>query len=314
MTDSETGALPFGALTAALSPFTSDGAPDTGRLLGHIDWLLANGSDGVAVMGTTGEANSLTVDQKLGIFEAVTQHLPAHKLMLGTGCCARPDTLRLTRAALDMGCPHVLMLPTFYYKNQSDDAVYGTFADIIQAVGDDRLRVYLYHFPKMSATPVNLPVVERLIKHYPTVVAGLKDSSGDWDNYTSVVLRNFPGFGAFSGTERHLLNVLKAGGPGCISATANATTPLAGRVKSLWAAGDLDAAETAQQTLTAARLALQEFPAIPALKALTADRTGDNAWLNMLPPFWPLPAETIDAVKDAIREFGLVGGVADAAD
>jgi len=315
MTDTAPADRPFGAFTAALSPMTADGAPDIARLLGHIDWLLANGSDGVAIMGTTGEANSLTVDQRLEIFAAVAPHVPVEKLMLGTGCCARPDTLRLTRAALDLGCPNVLMLPTFYYKNQSDDSVYGTFADIVERVGDPRLRIYMYHFPQMSATPINIPVVERLIRDYPTAIAGLKDSSGDFENYTKVILRNFPGFGAFSGTERYLLADLQAGGPGCISATANTTGPLAGEVMRRWRAGDADGAAEAQETLTAARLALQAFtPAIPVLKALAADRTGDAAWDNMLPPFWPLPEEERAEVKAAMRSFGLAGDIADAAE
>lgn len=314
MTETDTAARPFGAFTAAVSPMTADGAPDIGRLLGHVDWLLANGSDGVAIMGTTGEANSLTVEQRLEIFAAVAPHVPADKLLLGTGCCARPDTLRLTRAALDLGRPNVLMLPTFYYKNQSDDAVYGTFADIVETVGDPRLRVYMYHFPQMSATPINIPVVERLINDYPDVIAGLKDSSGDFENYTSVILRNFPGFGAFSGTERYLLADLEAGGPGCISATANVTTPLAGEVMRHWRAGDKAAAAEAQETLTAARLALQAFPAIPTLKALTADRTGDPAWLNMLPPFWPLAEDKMAEVKATLRPYGLAGTAAEAAE
>ena len=314
MTDTASAARPFGAFTAALSPMTADGAPDIDRLLGHIDWLLANGSDGLAVMGTTGEANSLTLEQRLEIFAAVAPRVPADKLMLGTGCCARPDTLRLTRAALDLGCPNVLMLPTFYYKNQSDDAVYGTFADIVEKVGDARLRVYMYHFPQMSATPITIPVVERLIKDYPDVIAGLKDSSGDFENYTRVILANFPGFAAFSGSERFLFDDLDAGGPGCISATANVTTPLAGEVMRHWRAGDTKAAAEAQETLTAARLALQAFPAVPALKALTADRTGDPAWHNMLPPFWPLSEDKIAEVKAAVSPYGLAGTAAAAAE
>lgn len=314
MTDPDTDARPFGAFTAALSPMTADGTPDIDRLLGHVDWLLANGSDGVAIMGTTGEANSLTVEQRLEIFAAVARHVPAEKLMLGTGCCARPDTVKLTRAALELGCPNVLMLPTFYYKNQSDEAVYGTFADIVETVGDGRLRVYMYHFPQMSATPINIPVVERLIRDYPDVIAGLKDSSGDFENYTSVVLRNFPGFSAFSGTERYLLADLEAGGPGCISATANVTSPLAGEVMRLRREGDTEAATEAQETLTGARLALQAFPAIPTLKALTADRTGDPAWLNMLPPFWPLSEDKVSEIKAALRPYDLVGTAAEAAE
>lgn len=204
-----------GVFAAALTPLTADLAPDSAMLTTHARWLLDNGCHGVAVLGTTGEANSLSLAQRLVIIDTITAEIPADRLLIGTGTCALEDTVALTRAALARGCGNVLMLPTFYYKNQSDDAVYAGFAEVIDRVGDPDLRLYLYHFPQMSGTPIAAAVVARLIEAYPGIVVGLKDSSGDWD-YTAALLRDFPGFAAFSGSERFLLDNLQLGGPGCI--------------------------------------------------------------------------------------------------
>lgn len=277
-----------GVFAASLTPLTKDLDPDVDKLIGHVAWLLGNGCDGVAILGTTGEANSFSLKQRLDLIAGVTQKLPSEKMMIGTGCCAFADTLSLTRAALTGGCGNVLMLPTFYYKNQSDDSVYATFAEVIERVGDEHLHIFLYHFPQMSGTPISIDVVERLIKDYPQTIVGLKDSSGEWDKNTRVLLNDFPGFATFAGSEQFLLNDLQAGGPGCISATVNVTAPLAKTVIDLWHAGD-EAAEEAQVQLTRIRLAFQRFPVIAALKFLTSRRTADSGWLNILLPHLRLP-------------------------
>jgi 4-hydroxy-tetrahydrodipicolinate synthase len=272
-----------GVLAASLTPLTKELDPDVGKLIVHASWLLDNGCDGVAILGTTGEANSFSLKQRLDLIAQVAQTLPSEKVMIGTGCCAFSDTLSLTRAAVAGGCGNVLVLPTFYYKNQSDDSVYATFAEVVDRIGDEQLRVFLYHFPQMSGTPIRMGVVERLIKAYPKTVVGLKDSSGEWDTNTSALLKNFPGFATFSGSEQFLLQNLQAGGPGCISATVNVTAPMAKTVIDLWRAGE-EAAEGAQVQLTRVRQALQKFPVIAALKFLTSLRTGDADWFNILLP------------------------------
>ena len=291
-----------GVFAASLTPLTKELDPDIDKLIRHAGWLLTNGCNGVAILGTTGEANSFSLKQRLNLIAGVTQNLPSEKIMIGTGCCALADTLSLTRAALAGGCGNVLMLPTFYYKNQSDDSVYATFAEVIERIGDGRLHIFLYHFPQMSGTSISIQVVERLIKDYPKTVVGLKDSSGEWDKNTRVLLENFPGFAIFAGSEQFLLNDLQAGGPGCISATVNVTAPLAKTVIDHWHAGD-QAADEAQAQLTRIRLAFQNFPVIAALKFLISRRTADTGWLNILLPHLRLPEtrqqELLAALADA---------------
>jgi 4-hydroxy-tetrahydrodipicolinate synthase len=277
-----------GVFAASLTPITKKLDPDVDKLIEHANWLLANGCDGVAILGTTGEANSFSLKQRLDLIAGVTQKLPPERMLIGTGCCAFADTLMLTRAAVAGGCGNVLMLPTFYYKHQSDDSVYATFAEVIERIGEKDLHLFLYHFPQMSGTPISMAVVERLIKTYPQTIVGLKDSSGEWEKNTRVLLKNFPDLATFAGSEQFLLKDLEAGGPGCISATVNVTAPLAKTVMDLWRAGD-GAAKDAQEQLTRIRLEFQQFPVIAALKFLTSRRTADTGWLNILLPHLNLP-------------------------
>src|SRR5512134_486528 len=199
---------PAGVFAAVLTPFDQDGAPDAAALALHCRWLLSNGCDGLSVLGTTGEGASLSVDERIGVLERlITDGIPARVLLPGTGCCAVPDTVRLTARAVHLGVPGVLMVPPFYYKNVSEDGLFAAFSEVIERVGDDRLRVYLYHFPQMSAVPLTATVIERLLARYPDTVAGMKDSSGEFANMADIV-RRFPGFGVFSGSDELLLPLL----------------------------------------------------------------------------------------------------------
>ena len=270
-----------GVFAAVLTPQSADLAPDHGTLADHCRWLLANGCDGLALLGTTGEANSFSVGERADILDALVEAgIPAAKLLPGTGCCAAPDTVRLTRHALAMGTAGVLVLPPFYYKKVSDDGVFAAFAGMIEEVGDAALRVYVYHFPQMSAVPISHAVIERLLKRYPGVVAGMKDSSGDLDNMTSVA-RAFPQFSVFSGWDQLMLPLLKKGGAGCITAVANVASHLAAKVYAGWREGGV---EDIQELLTQVRVIISSSSQLAALKAIMARHTGQAGWENMRPP------------------------------
>ena len=271
--------FPDGVATAALTPMRSDLSVDHERLTVHCRWLLDQGNDGIVLLGTTGEANSLSVSERMELLDAVVEAgLPPHRLMVGTGCCALPDTVALTRHALERGAGGVLVLPPFYYKGVSDDGLFAGYAGLIDRIGDERLRVYLYHFPRMSNVPISHSLIERLLNRFPKQITGIKDSSRDWDNMHRLAT-NYPGYRVYAGSEQYLLDLVRIGGAGCISATTNVTAALAARV---YAARHRDEAGALQERLTRIRLALQNYPFIPALKALvrtfiatTAGRTCD---------------------------------------
>ena len=293
---------PRGVLSPVVTPFASDLLPDVPRLVRHCRWLLDN-DVGLAVFGTNSEANSLTVPEKLGLLEALVEAgLPASRMMPGTGACALPDTVELTRRAVALGCSGVLMLPPFYYKGVSDDGLFASFAEVIERVGDSQLRIYLYHIPPVSMVPISLALIDRLLRRYPGTIAGIKDSSGDWTN-TRAMLEQFQprGFDVFAGSETFLLATLREGGAGCISATANVNPAAIAKLFHNWQKPDADAQQAA---LDRVRGAFQRFPMIPALKAAVAYFSGDDPWAMVRPPLVALSGEQRRQLAEALHDVG----------
>ena len=199
-----------------ITPFAADLSVDTARFVAICRRILEDGADGLAVFGTTSEANSLSTAERMSALDAlVDAGIDPARLIPGTGCCALPDTVLLTRHATRIGCKGVLMLPPFYYKPLSDDAVFASYAAVIEAVPD--MGLYLYHIPQMSGVALSIPMIGRLTDAFPGTVRGLKDSSGKWDN-TAEVIAAFPQIETFSASESLLPRNVAAGGAGCISA------------------------------------------------------------------------------------------------
>jgi 4-hydroxy-tetrahydrodipicolinate synthase len=280
-----------GVLSPVVTPFAADLSPDPGRFVRHCKWLLAHGCAGLAVFGTNSEANSLSVEEREQLLEAlIAGGVPPDRLMPGTGCSALPDSVRLTAHAVKLGCAGVLMLPPFYYKGVSDDGLYRSYSEIVQRVGDARLRVYLYHIPPVSSVPISVSLIARLLEAFPDTIAGIKDSSNDWNN-TQQLLDAFrgAGFAVFAGSETFLLQNLRAGGAGCITAGANVNPHGIDAVYRNWQTAK---AEGLQSAADAIRAALQSVPMIPALKAVIAHYAKDPFWETVRPPFTGLsPAQ-----------------------
>jgi 4-hydroxy-tetrahydrodipicolinate synthase len=261
---------------------------DRAEFAAHCRRLLDAGCHGLAIFGTTGEANSFSVAERVEAWEALVEDgIPADTLLPGTGACALPDAVRLAREAVALGTSGVLALPPFYYKGVSDDGLFRFFAELIERVGDDRLRLFLYHIPPMAQVSFSVELLGRLLEAFPGVVVGTKDSEGD-PARVERVCRAFPDLTVFAGSEGFLLDTLRWGGAGCISATVNVTARETREVYDLWAAGRADEAERAQTALTALRNELERPPLISRLKALMRESTGDDVWLNLRPPLEPL--------------------------
>lgn len=295
--------LARGVFAAALTPLGPDHAPNLPAYIKHARWLLNRGCDGLGVLGTTGEANSLTVDQRLALIEAVAAALPAERLLIGTGACAVGDAIRLTRACLAAGLRHVLMLPPFYYKPVDEDGLFAFYATVIEAAGDPGLRLFLYNFPRLTGVPLSLGLYTRLRQAFGPVIAGTKDSSGVWPDIERIC-RELPDFVTFAGTESYLLATLRAGGAGCISATANLTAPLCRAVYRAWQAGDAERADGLQTRLSALRKVLEGLPTIAALKSTMRRYSGEPVWDTVLPPLLALGAEQADALASRLDELG----------
>src|SRR6188474_190555 len=272
-----------GVLSPVVTPFKKDYSPDAERFVRHCRWLLRSGCAGLAVFGTNSEANSMSVSEKRRLLEALVKGgVPASALMPGTGHCALSDSIEMTRAAVQLGCAGVLMLPPFYYKGVSDEGLYRNFAEVIERVGDERLQLYLYHIPPVAQVAITLPLIERLLSKYAGIVAGVKDSSGDWSN-TKAMLDAFAneGFDVFAGSEAFLLDNMRNGGKGCITATGNINPGPIANVYRSWRSAE---AERLQAGISATRKIVQKQPMIPALKAAVAHFGNDPQWKTCRPP------------------------------
>ncbi len=294
-----------GVLVPALTPFNSDLDPDADALLTHCRWLLEQGVDGIAVFGTTSEANSLSLEERISLLEHLLGNgIPAEKLMPGTGMCALSETVRLTRHAVEHGCGGVLMLPPFYYKAVNDDGLFASYAEVMERVGSTALNVYLYHIPPVSQIGLSLGLIGRLLDAYPDTVVGLKDSSGDWKN-TSAVLREYPSLATFCGSEVFLLETMRHGGAGSITATANIN---AAQIRALFSSWQDDDAEKLQARITTTRRTYEAYATIPALKAVAANFYGTADWRTVRPPLLSLDADQQRTLIAALAEVGFEMG------
>ena len=247
--------------------------------------MLAEGATGLAILGTTSEANSLTLDERRRAIDAcVDAGIPAAKLLPGTGACAIEDAAVLTRHAADLGCAGVLLLPPFYYKNVSDDGLFAFVARVIEGSGARPPRVVLYHIPPVAVVGWPIALVGRLLEAFPDVIAGMKDSSGDFAHVRELI-DAFPDLAIFPGSEVFVLDALKAGAVGCISATANINARAIADLVRTWRESG---APKKQDDLNLVRKAAERHGMIPAVKAVLAVRYRDDGWRSVRPPLMPL--------------------------
>ena len=239
--------------------------------------MLARGVDGVAPFGTTGEGQSFTVAERIAGTDALlAAGIPGRQLVAATGCAALPDTVTLTRHGVQSGCAACLVLPPFFWKDASDDGLYTWYARLIDAVGDARLRLYLYHIPQVSGVPLSVDLIARLAAAFPGVVAGVKDSAGDWNN-TSALLARVPQLAIMVGHEPHLPKLMRAGGAGTICGVANVHPAL---VRALLSPDVTPADEGRMATFL--DIAFRQ-PLLPAFKAIVAERTARSGMAGGAP-------------------------------
>ena len=307
-----------GVLAPVVTPFKADLSPDRERFIRHCRWLLSQNC-GLAPFGTTSEANSMSTDERISLLDAlVAAGIDPSRMMPGTGCCSISETVALTAHAVKHGCAGVLMLPPFYYKDVSEEGLYRYFSEVVQRVGDARLRIYLYHIPPVAIVGITPRLVERLLKAYPSAIAGMKDSSGDWNN-TKTFLDAFAetapsartGFDVFVGSETFLLANMRNGGAGTISATANVNPAAIYELytvarKSGAVSADVDL-EPQQARLNVVREVFSntKFPSmIAALKQAIAIYANDPEWARVRPPLVELTTAQAKLLAAELKAIG----------
>ena len=297
-----------GVLAPVVTPFKADLSPDPQRFIAHCQWLLSQNC-GLAPFGTTSEANSMSAEERMTLLDAlVAAGIDPSRTMPGTGCCSITDTVALTANAIKQGCAGVLVLPPFYYKDLSEEGLYRYFSEVAQRVGDRCLKIYLYHIPPIAIVGITPRLIERLLKAYPNSIAGMKDSSGDW-NTTKTFLDAFSkdGFDVFVGSESFLLANMRNGGAGTISATANVNPAAIHKLYKEWNTTDTDHADQQQAKLNVARgmFSSIKFPSmIATLKQAIAMYRNDPAWTRMRPPLVELTTEQAKLLAADLRTIG----------
>jgi 4-hydroxy-tetrahydrodipicolinate synthase len=280
-------------------PLDGDLNPDVERYIDHCRWSLDEGCHGLVMFGTTGEANSFSVAERIRLLDAaIDAGLPAERMMVGTGCSALPDTVQLTRHAIDRGALGILMLPPFYYKGASDQALADSYDRVIAGVGTADFKLVLYHIPQVSGVPITTGLVDLIREQHPKTLAGIKDSTGDWD-HSRMLIERYPDLQVFPGAENLVAAGLEVGGAGCISAGCNVN---ARAIRALYdealAGHDITARHAEVDTI---RKILQRYALIPAMKQMIADARGEPGWARLRPPLMPLSDADAKALAADLR-------------
>ena len=317
-----------GVLAPVVTPFKADLSPDREQFIRHCRWLLSQNC-ALAVFGTNSEANSLSLEERLNLLdEVVAAGVDPSRIMPGTGCCSITETVKLTKQAVGNGCAGVLMLPPFYYKNVTEEGLYRYFSDVVQRVGDAGLKIYLYNIPPVAIVGITPKLVERLLAAYPNTIAGMKDSSGDWnitktflDAFTvrshrgeSATGRAVPRFDVFVGSESFLLANMRNGGVGTISATAN-VNPAAihelyvecvrSQISDIGHQTSKMGRQQADLNVVREVFARKSWPSmIAALKQAIAIYKDDPAWARVRPPLVELTTEQAQTLTAELSAIG----------
>lgn len=299
-------------IAAVVTPVDKDGNIGIERLCRHARWLLQLGCHSLGVFGSTSEANSFSLNTRRGTLEALLESgLPADRMIVGVGTCARDDTLDLAGHAISHGVRRLIILPPFFYKGVPEEGLFRAFAEVLDRLSGrpdaHRLSVYLYHFPQLSGVPIPLSVISRLREAFPLLLRGIKDSSGDW-TFTETLIRAFPELAILSGSDLHLLRNLEAGGAGTFSGAANIACSASRDVLERHRAGEIERANEAMRLVHDVRTSLQRYPLIPAIKYVIAAGQNDDVWTSVRPPLVPLDRESGTELLRQLEVDGFVYG------
>ena len=293
-----------GLIAPILSPFNDDLSFNQELYNELAAELLSTGCSGLAPFGTTGEALSVSSGERMAALEGlIASGVDPRCIIPGTGLCNLPESIALSRHAVEHGCAGVMTLPPFYFKGMGDDGYFDYFENLIDGVDHPDMKIYLYHIPQVAGVGLSIDLVTRLRTAYPDVIVGIKDSSGDWDNTRRLLA--IDGLIVYPGAELPVIDAIRLGGPGCISATANLNGGDIAKVIELCHAGKWDEAEAAHKPVKEVRMLFQDYAPIPAQKALLARRTGEARWNNLRPPFRAMGDDRRDALAASLEPYGM---------
>jgi len=286
-----------GLWPALLTPFQADGQLDLPRTLAHAKRMLAAGSDGVTLFGTTGEGLAFGVAERKKLLEALlASGVRADQVIVTTTACALDEAIDLGRHAIALGVTRQLYMPPFFFNHPRDAGVVECVSQVIKGIGNDSLQMLLYHFPSLVNVAFSHAAIAELVRRHPKQVIGVKDSSGDLEHSLGLV-KAFPALSIFVGSEPHIAPVMRAGGSGSINGMANLAPHLLRRIIS---SPQTVSQADEQLVLDLLRLmtVLPAMPFVSCYKVGLAEQMGDDVWLNVRAPLMKL----LDHEEQAVRE------------
>jgi|TARA_B100001540_G_scaffold312549_1_gene333867 4-hydroxy-tetrahydrodipicolinate synthase len=279
-----------GLISPILSPFNEDLSFNQSLYNELAEDLLANGCAGLAPFGTTGEALSIGNEERIRALQGLIDSGIDPSIMIpGTGLCNITDTIKMSKHALDLGCHGIMTLPPFYFKGMSDEGLFNYFEKLIEGINHQSLKIYLYHIPQVSGVGLSIELVKKLKKTFPNIVVGIKDSSGEWKN--TKALLGIDELIVYPGAELPVIDAIKLGAPGCISATANLNSSDIAKVINLCHDNEWNNAEELHKKVKSVRMLFQDYAPIPAQKRLLAMKTGNDIWSIVRPPLLSMSKE-----------------------
>jgi 4-hydroxy-tetrahydrodipicolinate synthase len=293
-----------GVFCASATPVLEDGTPDHAAFAIHAKALLAEGCDGIALLGTTGEANSFSLAQRQALLDQViASGIDPQRLLPGTSQTNVADTVTLMRHAVEAGVKATVVLPPFYYKGVSDEGLFRFYAEAIEGVGRDDLRVVLYHIPPIAQVGLSVELVGRLLEAFPGIVVGIKDSSGKLESMQQFA-STFADFSVLAGADPFMLPLLKSGGAGCITSSSN----LIGKhlrvvFDHFFDPAQAEKVEAAQARINAWRDLSNAYVQLPTIKAMLAKRRNHPGWTRVRPPLVELTPAEISNVWNKMAEL-----------
>lgn len=289
-----------GLIAPILSPFNDDLSFDQNTYNELAKTLLNSGCAGLAPFGTAGQALSISAEERKQALDGlIDSGIDPSVLIPGTGLCNLPESVALSQQAVDLGCEGVMVLPPFYFKGVSDNGLFSYYEEFIARVNRDTLRIYLYHIPQVSGVGLSIELVNALKEKYPSIVVGIKDSSGDWENTKNLL--SLDNFIVYPGSELPLIDAMKLGAPGCISATANLNSKPIAEVIDYCEDKNWDKAIALHNSVAQTRMVFQDYAPIPAQKALLSQMTNRESWRNVRPPLIALTKEKTQQLQDALN-------------
>jgi 4-hydroxy-tetrahydrodipicolinate synthase len=286
-----------GIWPALLTPLDAELNIDHARMAAHARDLLARGCGGVTIFGTTGEGPSFSMAERRETLQQLVAHgVPAERIIVSTSCAAWPETLALTRHAIERGVHGCLALPPFFFKGVSDAGVMAYYVRLLDALPSSGWRLYLYHIPQVVGVGLSQDVIRALLDRYPKVIAGIKDSACERAHSVGLARAFMPGITVYVGYEPDLPTMGALGSTGAISGLANF---LPDTVRRLVQAHDGPGIAQDAQTIARVLQTLEPHALMPALKSIMATVSGDEAWLRVRPPLVAMTAPAHTELKAA---------------